>query len=62
MSPLQVVEFAWGIAKLVLDMLLVDKASPQDIAAKVALEATAFYAAQAESDRLTKAKFPDYNP
>lgn len=62
MPPAVVLQWAWSIAKLVVDGLLDKTKTPEEVMAGAALEIAAFKLAQAEEDKLSQEKYPRYRP
>jgi len=62
MGTMVVLNWAWSIAKLIVDGLLDPAKSAEQVMASAALEVAAFKVAQARQDALTQLKFPDYEP
>lgn len=59
---LTVLDWAWSIAKLIVDGLLDPSKSAEQVMSEAAIEVAAFKATQAREDEQTKLKFPDYEP
>jgi len=62
MGTMVVLNWAWSIAKLIVDGLLDPAKSAEQVMSEAAIEVAAFKVAQARQDEQTKLKFPDYEP
>ena len=62
MPTMTVLNWAWSIARLIIDGLLNPDKTAEQVMSEAALEVAAFKLAQAQEDAQTKIKFPDYEP
>lgn len=59
---LTILDWAWSIAKLIVDGLFDRSKTAEQVMSEAAIEVAAFKAEQARQDAQTKLKFPDYEP